>query len=58
MKYQKKFKIHDNPKKSYLRMKIIEDYLDGMSLTEISKKKNALLKLLNYGLIDIEKRKK
>ena len=44
MKYQKKFKIYDNPKKSYLRMKIIEDYLDWMSLTEISKKKKCTIK--------------
>ena len=29
MKYQKFFKIHDNPKQLQLRMKIIEDFLNG-----------------------------
>ena len=44
MKYQKKFKIRDNPNKIYLRMNIIKDYLDHLSLTEISKKEKCTIK--------------
>ena len=44
MKYQKPFKIHDDPKKIYLRMKIIEKYKEGMNLTQISKTEDCTLK--------------
>ena len=38
MKHQKPFRIRDNPAKIYLRVSIIKDFLQGMSLTNISKK--------------------
>ena len=44
MKYQKFFKIHDNPKKIYLRIQIINDYLKGMSLTKIAKEEKCTIK--------------
>ena len=44
MKYQKFFKIHDNPKKIYLRIKIINDYLKGMTLTNIAKEEKCTIK--------------
>ena len=44
MKYQKFFRVRDNPKKLYIRMKIIEDFLEGKNLTEISNKENCSIK--------------
>ena len=44
MKYQKLFRVHDNPKKLYMRMKIIEDFLKGMNLTEIANEENCSIK--------------
>ena len=44
MKYQKPFKIHDNPHKIYLRMKIIDLFKEGLNLTEISKEENCTIK--------------
>ena len=44
MKYQKPFLIRDNPAKIYLRVSIIKDFLQGMSLTNISKKENCTIK--------------
>ena len=44
MKYQKAFKIHDNPNTIYLRMKIIDDFKKGMNLTTISKTEGCTIK--------------
>jgi transposase len=44
MKYQQWFKIHDNPQKIYLRMKIIKDYQQGMNLTQIFKAEKCTIK--------------
>jgi hypothetical protein len=48
MKYQKIFKIHDNPKKLYKRMRIIEDFLSGMTLTAISVKEKCTIKTVKF----------
>lgn len=44
MKYQKLFRIHDNPIKIHLRVQIIKDFLKGMDLTDISRKENCSIK--------------
>ena len=44
MKYQKPFKIHDDPNKIYIRMKIIEKNKEGMNLTQIPKTEDCTLK--------------
>ena len=63
MKYQKPFRIRDNPAKIYLRVSIIKDFLQGMSLTDISKKENCTIKTVkkwvddykNYETVKVEK---
>ena len=44
MKYQKKFRINDNPKKIHLRIQIVKGYLKGKSLTEIARSENCTAK--------------
>ena len=44
MKYQKKFRINDNPKKIHLRVQIIKGYLNGKSLTEIARSEKCTIK--------------
>ena len=52
MKYQKLFRIRDNPAKIYLRVSIIKDFLQGMSLTDISKKENCTIKTVKKWVDD------
>ena len=52
MKYQKPFLIRDNPAKIYLRVSIIKDFLQGMSLTNISKKENCTIKTVKKWVDD------
>ena len=52
MKYQKPFRIRDNPAKIYLRVSIIKDFLQGMSLTNISKKENCTIKTVKKWVDD------
>jgi len=44
MKYQNSFKIRDNPHKIFLRMNIVKSFLQGMTLTKISKELNCTIK--------------
>ena len=44
MKYQKKFRINDNPKKIHLRIQIVKGYLKGKSLSEIARSENCTIK--------------
>ena len=44
MKYQNSFKIRDNPHKNFLRMNIVKSFLQGMTLTKISKELNCTIK--------------
>jgi len=48
MKYQKKFRINDNPKKIHLRIQIVKGYLKGKSLSEIARSENCTIKTAKF----------
>ena len=48
MKYKKKFRINDDPKKIHLRIQIVKGYLKGKSLSEIARSENCTIKTAKF----------
>ena len=54
----KTFKIYENPKKVYLPMQIVNNYLKGMTLAKLSKEENWNIKTAKFCSINLRNLRK